>query len=116
MDFIKSELKNIIIFVAILAGLYFAYTFFFSDNSTPVATISPEGSGGDVGANILPLLLQLKTIKLDQTVFADPIFKSLQNFSVDLPIEGTGRPDPFAPVDQSAVPQGSINVRTTPNN
>ena len=117
MDFVKSELKNIIIFVAILAGLYFAYTFFFKDNSAPVSTISPAGAGGDVGSSILPVLLQLKTIKLDQSVFSDPVFKSLQNFGRELPREDTGRPNPFAPVDQSAqVPQGSVNVRTTPNN
>ena len=113
MDFIKSEIKNIIVFVVILGGLYFAYVFFFKDSAPPTSTISPSGSGGEVSGDILPLLLQLQTIKLDQSIFSDPVFKSLENFSVELPHEESGRPNPFAPVESSP-PPGSINLSTTP--
>lgn len=111
MGFIKSEIKNIVVFVAILGGLYFAYTFFFKDNSAAITTIGPSGAGGEIGGDILPTLLEIKDIRLDQSIFADPVFKSLQSFSVELPKEESGRPNPF-----SSVGQVSANVVNTPTN
>lgn len=115
MEFIKSEVKNIVIFVAILAGLFFSWKFFFSESDPATSVVGPTGSGGDVGGDILPLLQDLKTIKLDAKVFDDPIYKSLKNYGVELPKEDSGRPNPFAPVESRAVQEtSSINIRTTP--
>ena len=115
MDFIKSELKNIVIFVAILGGLFLAWKFFFSENEPATSVIGPVGAGGEVGGDILPLLQDLKKIKLDAKVFDDPIYKSLKNYGVELPKEDSGRPNPFAPVESRAVQEtSSINIRTTP--
>lgn len=113
MEFVKSELKNIIVFVAILGGLYLAYTFFFKENEPATTTIGPSGGGGDVGGDILPILQDIKNIKLDAKVFDDPIYKSLKNYSVELPQEEAGRANPFAPVDgSSAQPASQINIRS----
>jgi hypothetical protein len=79
----------------------------------------------EVGGDILPTLLEIKDIRLDQSIFADPVFKSLQSFSVELPKEESGRPNPFGPVGQVSAssvntPAGGatnfapINIRTIP--
>ncbi len=114
MEFIKSELKNIIVFVAILGGLYLAWIFFFSSDEEPTSTIGPTEAGGEIGGDILPILSDLKTIKLDTKVFDDPVFKSLKNFSVELPKEEAGRVNPFAPLDGGSASVGSVNIRTVP--
>ncbi len=122
MDFIKSEIKNIVIFVAILVGLYFVYNYFFAENSSsdPTTFISVSSAGGSVGGEVLPLLLELKRIKLSQDIFTDSVFKKLNNFSTDLVLtEGDkGRENPFAPFEGSVAPsspQINIGVGTLTN-
>ena len=114
MDFIKSEIKNIVIFVAILGGLYFAYTSFFGkDSASPTVTVNTTADGGSVGGEILPLLLELKKIKLDQFILTDPSYQKLTNFSVELLLteEEKGRTNPFAPLDAGAATSSAqINV------
>lgn len=115
MDFVKSEVKNIVIFVSILAGLYFSYTYFFAGEEAATIVIGPTEGGGEVGGDILPLLQDIKKIRLDAKVFDDPIYKSLKNYSVELPKEDAGRVNPFAPIDRGIQQSSStINIRTTP--
>ena len=47
---------------------------------------------------ILTTLGQLHTIKLDSSVFTDPVFVSLNDFSAVIPPQNAGRRNPFAPV------------------
>ncbi len=114
MDYIKSEIKNIVIFVAILGGLYFAYSFFFADEtSSPTVVTAAPGGGGSVGGEVLPLLLELKKIKLDQSIFSDQVFLQLKNFGVELFLveSDKGRVNPFAPLDATvATSSTQINV------
>ncbi len=122
MDFVKSEIKNIVIFVAILAGLYFGYNYFFAADSSsdPTTFISVSSGGGSVGGEVLPLLLELEKIELSQDIFNDSVFRKLNNFSTDLVLtEGDkGRENPFAPFEGSLAPsspQINIGVGTLTN-
>jgi len=119
MDFLKTEAKNIIIFVALLGGIYLAYAYYFADSgsSSAVTTEFSTQGASEVGGDILPILLQLKTIKLDLAIFDDAVFKSLKNFGVDLPYEESGRVNPFAPLEGSAVvkPATDITIKTFRN-
>jgi hypothetical protein len=117
MDFIKSELKNIIIFVVLLIGIFFSYRYFFgSPSGSEVVTVaSPSGelmgsTGAGVGDDILPVLLAIKSIRLDNSFFTDPAFNSLQNFGVQLTPEEAGRDNPFAPLIGPAQPTGNNNI------
>jgi hypothetical protein len=113
MDFIKSEIKNIVIFVAILGGLYLAYQYFFPAEAPLTTTSYPEGSGGDVGGDVLSFLTELKKIRLDQGVFNDPVFEALTDFSTELGHEDAGRDNPFAPLKSSASVNTNVNIRTS---
>jgi len=112
MDFIKSEVKNIVIFVAILGGLYLSYKTFFKSEA-PLTTVTyPDGSGGDVGGEVLALLNELKKIQLSQAIFQDPLFKKLTNFSTELGTEEAGRENPFANLRGGLIPKPGIRVKT----
>ncbi len=110
------KIRNIIIFVAIAAALILIYVFFIKPSSsdqtnlvssTPMsATASPSVNGTPlVTEDFLNLLLSVKNIKLDDSIFADPAFSSLHDSSITLvPDATTGRPNPFAQFGNDVVP------------
>lgn len=112
MGFIKSEIKNIIIFVVILGGLYLGYKSFFKPAPPLTSVTYPDGSGGDVGGEILAFLTELKKITLNQEIFDDPLFQQLTNFSTELGTEEAGRENPFAKFEGGISAQPRINVNT----
>ncbi len=61
----------------------------------------PDGQATDVSNQFLQLLLNMQNIDLDQTIFEDPAFQNLKDFSVTIVPRGNeGRSNPFAPVGQ----------------
>ncbi len=70
-----------------------------------------EGGKESIGADVLGLLNQIQSLKIDSSIFRSAVYKSLQDFSVEVPPEGVGRDNPFAPFpgyigSQSAVTSG----------
>lgn len=123
--------KNIIIFIAAGAILVLIYVFFIKPSPEPTGLVStsttsvtgdttlPEGTSGDtLGTNdFLVVLLNVKNIKLDDSIFSDPAFATLRDSSIILTPDGTeGRPNPFAPIgSDSTVPAGNTNTTNTTN-
>ena len=118
-----SIIKNIIIFVVIGAALVLAYLFFFKQapaqpglTSSSPSTALPSGNLGTAPSNsqdFLSVLLNVKNIKLNDDIFSDPAFISLQNTSIDLTPDGTeGRPNPFAQIgsDTTVIPTSTSNT------
>ncbi len=107
-------IKNILIFVAIAAVVVFIYISYIkppaSDPSNLVSSGGePAVSGGaPIGATVshavatdfVNLLLSVKGIALDDSIFSDPAFQSLDgSHGVTLVPDGKeGRPNPFAPI------------------
>ena len=57
---------------------------------------SPEDkSTNDVGKETLDILLALKSLELDESIFKEFSFKSLQDFSIELGEKELGRDNPF---------------------
>ncbi len=126
------KIKNIIIFTSIGAALVLIYVFFFrsssdtaplvsSSNGAPLtATSATNGNPNQnsaIARDFLNLLLSVKNIKLDDTIFSDVAFTSLHDSSITLTPDGTeGRPNPFAPigVDNTASTQATTPASTTP--
>ncbi len=107
----KKLIKKIIIGVVILVVGIVVYNFIFkkesapavgltSSNPAPTSAESPLPEGDSVvGAQFLSILLNLKNIKLDDSLFASPTFSGLQDFTINLVQEGNqGRNNPFAPL------------------
>lgn len=98
MDFITRN-KGIVgggIVILLFVLLYFL---FFSGSSTPSLS---QSSTSPVSESLLTSLEELQTIKLDASIFTNPVFVSLTDFGVTIPPENVGRPDPFLPISGTA--------------
>jgi len=109
------KIKNIIIFTAIAATFVLIYIFFIKPSpeeanlvSSPSNTVLPDvnSTSTDINPNttsllakdFLTLLLNVKNIKLDDSILSDPAFFNLKDSSIVLEPDGNeGRPNPFAP-------------------
>src|SRR3989338_5104033 len=108
-----SKIKNIIIFVVIAAVLALAYFLFIRGTSdeAPLVSSTPDSAlpgaptadntteeNAGVAADFLALLLNVKNIKLDDTVLSDIVFAHLRDSTINLDRDtDEGRPNPFAP-------------------
>lgn len=120
-----SKIRNIIIFVVILIIILLIFIYFKSPSNTPsLVTTSPQGTvvptSGDttidpsITSDFLGLLLSVKSIKLDDSIFQDEAFKSLHDSSIELTPDGTeGRPNPFAPFGNDNVSAPSTTTPST---
>ena len=110
-----SKIKNIIIFSVIAILLVLGYIFFLKpapdegnlvSSSTDVATTTSSGTStidqnSSVSRDLLAILLNVKNVKLDDSIFANIAFINLHDSSIALapPSQGEeGRPNPFAPI------------------
>lgn len=118
-----KAIKTIVILIVIGAALYFGAQFFMKDDTAPTSgLVSSNGDGAlvaddtpgseDIGGEFVTLLLNMKTIKLDEGFFQSSSFKALQDFSTSIqPENNQGRINPFAPIGQDG---GSAAPATTP--
>lgn len=124
-----TKVKNIIIFVAITIALTLIYVFFIrntGDQTVPASLVSSSSNGvlpttnttnpnSQITKDFLSLLLNVKSIKLEDTLFSDLAFNALHDSSILITPDGTeGRPNPFAPIgsENMALP---IRAKTTGN-
>lgn len=108
--------KNIIIFVSIAIILILIYIFFIKKDPEEAALVSSldtqvvvdtsiPGSSAAIAQDFLTLLLNVKTIRLNDAIFSDPAFASLHDSSITLIPDGNeGRPNPFAPLGVDDLP------------
>jgi len=104
----SSTVKNVIAFLAIGTILVLLYVFFIRSPSNEATLIAVNKEGGatalsgatsSVSADFLSLLLNVKNIKLNDTILADMAFTSLRDSSITLTPSGNeGRVNPFAPI------------------
>lgn len=95
MDFLKKNKMGIIGIAVAVVGIFVYLTYFSGPSST--ATVTTTDSSSAVSGDLLRTLGSLHTIKLDQTVFTDPVFVSLSDYGVVIPPENVGRGNPFLP-------------------
>ncbi|XKT74762.1 MAG: hypothetical protein ACJKTH_01595 [Patescibacteria group bacterium UBA2163] len=100
-DFLK-QYQNIFIIVALIVIAFIGYTFFFAgeDNDASLTVEQAEEAPTEVGQELIGLLLELRSIQLDTSLFSDERFQSLQDFGQQIISEPVGRPNPFAPLGQ----------------
>ncbi|MBI5457796.1 hypothetical protein HY971_03675 [Candidatus Kaiserbacteria bacterium] len=95
----QTLLQHKLILVA--CALLVAGGVWYGMSSTPAApdlTSTPATAGtSSVDQGIVPTLLTLRAVKLDGTVFSDPTFTQLKDFSTEIIEEPVGRTNPFAP-------------------
>lgn len=111
----NSNIKNIILFALIALLAVASYLFFTRDkgeeaNLTSTLGESPSGvtlpsTDSSMNQDFLSVLLSVKSIRLDVSIFSDPVFLGLRDSSILLvPTLDEGRPNPFAPLTGVATP------------
>jgi hypothetical protein len=85
----------VIVIVVILAAIYFYY----NGSSAPSSSTGLVASQSDqtIGTAELSLLGQVESLKVDPSLFQDPAYTGLQDYTRDVPSEPVGRPNPFEP-------------------
>lgn len=120
----NSTTKNILIILGVAALAIAAYAIFARPDagfeSDPLATTefdttlagtASDGGSSYVGNSFLTTLLSVRTLRLDDSLFVNPAFQNLKDFTIVLTQPGNeGRPNPFAPIAgigaQTADPDG----------
>lgn len=109
----KKTIKNIIIALVVaivLVGVYAAITSNNEDGAISTSSLSSLTGGGPLGkvdesdttlanAEILRILGNIQNINLNDDLFANPVFQSLEDsrFVIPKPVR-IGRPNPFLPI------------------
>lgn len=84
-----------------MVGFLYVYFTYFSGSTAPLTASSVDQS---VSGDLLVTLNSLHTIKLDNSIFGDPVFASLSDFGVSIPAQDAGRRNPFAPIGKADAP------------
>ena len=99
---IASLLKNKLILAIVVLVVLFGAWYGLSSSGAPVPVLSSDTSEPVGDNSILSTLTTLQTITLKAAIFSDPAFATLQDFTTAIVSVPSGRPDPFAPLPQSA--------------
>lgn len=107
-----SKFKGLIIIVVLVVLGFIAYSKFMPKASTQQSGVvrqpgSSETGGFDVNDGparaFVTQLLAIQSIKFNTSIFAEPTFKSLEDFSRELVPQPAGRLNPFAPLGQADI-------------
>ena len=97
--------KNLILGAAIVVIVTVAMFYFFGKGpaeDTSLLKAEPSSEAAMVGARVLSLLTQIKSLQIDTDLFLDPAYRTLRDYSVVVPPQNVGRPNPFAPLSSNA--------------
>jgi hypothetical protein len=97
MDTLKKNMPIVLGILVVILGLV-VYLNFFSGNSSEALLASSADTNSPVSQELLTVLTNLHTIRLDNSIFSSPAFQSLTSFGVELPPEAVGRRNPFLPI------------------
>lgn len=99
----KTIIAGIFLFTAFLVARDFQNETQAQEPLVVPDTAPAAEENNQKGREILALLADLKSVRLDDSIFSDPAFQSLQDTSVELTAEPKGRPNPFAPLGKDVV-------------
>ncbi|OGI70031.1 hypothetical protein A3A09_02020 [Candidatus Nomurabacteria bacterium RIFCSPLOWO2_01_FULL_42_20] len=118
----SKVLKNILFLVIIVILAAAAYFIFFAKDEAGQPLLQRTsvlfGEGPQLGerSQFLGVLLNIKSIRLDVSIFDTEAFKNLDDFTVPIISFGNeGRPNPFAPLgfDEVLLEGGEIETEGT---
>ena len=111
LNIIKQNKIIFIVLVVVIAG--FAW-FGLSDRAIPTQGLLTTETGGQnmsvADQEIVRLLLDMRSIRLDGSLFEDPAFRSLRDFGRSIIAEPVGRRNPFAPAENPGQPSDADTV------
>ncbi len=114
----KNKILAILILVILIGGAYWSFTRSSKADQgavtkQAVSQTSAPGAVDGPGKEFVTQLLAIQNISFKLDLFRDPVFMGLQDFSRELVQQETGRPNPFAPFNDSSragLPSGVANI------
>ncbi|MDB5204687.1 MAG: hypothetical protein JWP09_715 [Candidatus Taylorbacteria bacterium] len=96
MQELFEKLKKPMIIVAVIIGGFIVYnTFVKQDTSTALLKTSNVANPTSPEEDLLPLLLKIQNVTLDEKLFLDPVFRALVDRSQAIVPESVGKSNPF---------------------
>ncbi len=71
-----------------------------------------NAADSEVGNDVLILLGQIKLLNIDKAFFETEAYKSLVDYTVPIPAQNVGRPNPFAPFGAVSAPAATGGTGT----
>jgi hypothetical protein len=96
----KSNTLILVVVLLIGAAVYFYYAGGEAPESDTLA-VSPEVHAS--AARVLTLLNQIRSLRIDPTIFSSAEYQTLQDNTVLIPALPVGRTNPFAPIPGAPV-------------
>lgn len=93
-----SRNKNLIIIGSLIALVVFAGYFYSTRDTSSDELLTTASATSTVDGDLLPVLLQLRRLKLDDSLFRGQAWSSFNDFSKPLSPQAPGRQNPFAPL------------------
>ncbi len=90
----KGILALVVIFVIVILG----YNLLFK---TDLSLLTEDSTSADVGSDVLDMFNSLQSVSLDPSLFSSPAYLLLTDFSVPIPVQATGRKNPFAAIGKN---------------
>lgn len=113
----KNIITLVIIIGIIIGGVWWYRTKYMPNDSDSGSSTMAVANASKVGQKTLALLNQLNTLNLDASIFTDPAYTGLQDYSVSIPEQNAGRLNPFAPLPfsiSSSAKKATITVPSLP--
>jgi hypothetical protein len=103
MQSLLTSQKNIVVVVLLVILLGGGYYFFMRSPKASVGALGGVSAADAAISNsdeqdLINQLLQLQSLKLDESIFTDPSFTSLTDYTQTIAPEPVGRSNPFLPV------------------
>jgi len=110
-----AKYKKVIIVVLIAVLGFIAYSIFLKPDpeSGNLLKNSNPKQVDVLGQEIIRSLSKIQSLRLDQSLFSDPIYLRLIDDTEEIPEPSVGRPNPFEPLpieNTGESVQGSINL------
>lgn len=91
MQILKKS-KGILATVTIFIIVMFIYNLFFKSETVPAVS---ELSASNIGNDLLKIHGELQRVTFDQSLFTSSGYLELNDFSIEIPQQPMGRPNPF---------------------
>jgi len=98
------------IFLSIIVVLVIGYMLLNNDPVDTTSALAIDAVPSQVGADLLPVLHELQSLRLDTSIFENSAFRSLSDFTVDIGTQPVGRDNPFAPLPRSGNSTSTVSV------
>ncbi len=94
-----------VLVIVVVAGL----AYYFYSNSTPAPDVSTSNNTA-VDTQVISLLSQISSLQIDSSIFNDAGYKTLRDYSVQIPPVNVGRTNPFAPLPSDVTATTQTNT------